>query len=158
MATTKTPDMPTLTAHLVCERAAEAIAFYEKALGAEVLVRMDGPDGSLVHAGLRVGDSMLMLAGENPQWGSLGPKALKGSPVTIHMSVTNADAALEKAAAAGATVTMPATDMFWGDRYGQFTDPFGHKWAVAHRIKDLSPAEMQAEMTKMFSQPQGEGK
>ena len=142
----------TLAPLLSVRRGAAAIEFYKKAFGAVEEMRMLGPDGKLMHAALRIGDSMVMLAEENPDWGSLGPKALKGSSVTIHMMVGDADAAMAKAADAGATVTMPAADQFWGDRYGQFLDPFGHRWAIAHRIRDLSPQEMQEAMQKLFAE------
>jgi len=93
---------------------------------------------------LRIGDSPLMLVDEFPEHGSLGPQALKGSPVTLHLSVKDVDAAVAQAVAAGATVTMPVADMFWGDRYGLVQDPFGHNWSIATHIRDLSPEEIQA--------------
>jgi PhnB protein len=98
---------------------------------------------------IRIGDSAVLLVDENPQWGMLDPKALKGSPVAIHLSVENADAFTARAVAAGAKVTMPAADMFWGDRYGQLEDPFGHRWSVATHIRDVSPAELRAALEKM---------
>ena len=134
--------MHTLTPHLVCAGAAQAIDFYTRAFGATELMRMPGPDGRLMHASLKVGDSTLMLFDEMPEWGALGPKALKGSPVTIHMMVPDVDAAFARAVAAGATVKMPVADMFWGDRYGKLADPFGHEWAIATRILDLTPEQM----------------
>jgi uncharacterized glyoxalase superfamily protein PhnB len=136
----------TLTPHLVCANAYDAIEFYKKAFGAVEMFRMPGPDGKLMHASMRIGDSNLMLAEERPQWNSFGPKALKGSSVTIHMAVPNVDELFAQAVAAGATVILPVSDMFWGDRYGQVEDPFGHRWAIATRKRDLSPAEMQAAM------------
>ena len=126
------PDgMHSLTPHLVCADASAAIDFYRRAFGAEETARLPGPGGRLMHAAVRIGDSTLMLADEMPEWGSLGPKALKGSPVVIHLYVADVDAAVAKAVAAGAKVTMPVADMFWGDRYGQLEDPFGHRWSVA---------------------------
>lgn len=134
--------MHTLTPHLVCAGAAQAIDFYTRAFGATEVMRMPGPDGRLMHASLKVGDSTLMLFDEMPEWGALGPKALKGSPVTIHMMVPDVDATFARAVAAGATVKMPVADMFWGDRYGKLADPFGHEWAIATRILDLTPEQM----------------
>lgn len=141
--------MHALTPHLVCAGAADAIEFYKKAFNAVELVRLPGPQGRLMHASLRIGDSTLMLVDEMPEHGALGPKALKGSPVTIHLYVENADATFEQAVAAGAKVTMPLADMFWGDRYGQLEDPFGHRWSVATHQRDVTPEEMQEAMRKM---------
>ena len=141
-------DMHTLTPHLVCAGAAAAIDFYVKAFNAVELVRLPGPNGKLMHAMVKIGDSPLMLFDEAPEWGSRSPQTLKGTPVILHMYVKDVDAAMAQAVAAGATVTMPATDMFWGDRYGQITDPFGHQWSLATHIRDVSPEEMQAEMAK----------
>ena len=136
------PGMSSLTPHLVCRGAAEAISFYAQAFGAEELGRLPGPDGRLLHAMLRIGDSALMLMDEYPEQGALGPHALKGSPVTIHLYVADADATVARAVAAGARVTMPVSDMFWGDRYGRLEDPFGHQWSVATHIKDMSTEEI----------------
>jgi uncharacterized glyoxalase superfamily protein PhnB len=141
--------MHALTPHLVCAGAADAIEFYKKAFNAVELVRLPGPQGRLMHASLRIGDSTLMLVDEMPEHGALGPKALKGSPVTIHLYVENADATVEQAVAAGAKVTMPVADMFWGDRYGQLEDPFGHRWSVGTHKRDVTPEEMQEAMRKM---------
>jgi len=142
--------MRSITPHLVCAGALEAIEFYKKAFNAVENIRVLGPQGALVHASLRIGDSNIMLAEENPGWGSLGPKSLKGTPVTIHLQVENVDAVITQAMAAGATIKMPAADMFWGDRYGQIEDPFGHRWAIATRIRDLSPEEMQEAALQAF--------
>jgi len=90
-----------------------------------------------------------MLMDDFPEWGSLGPKALKGTPAVLHLYVTDADAAIQQAVAAGAQVTMPAADMFWGDRYGQVVDPFGHRWSIATHMQDLTPEEIQQNMAKM---------
>lgn len=135
--------MRTVTPHLVCAGAAEAIEFYKKAFGAVESGRMPGPPGKLIHAQIRIGDSALMLVDEFPDWGCFGPKSLKGSPVTIHLYVDDADATFERAVAAGAKITMPLEDMFWGDRYGKLEDPFGHQWSVATHVRDVSPEEMQ---------------
>ena len=141
--------MHSLTPHLVCAGAADAIDFYKRAFKAIEQARLPGPDGKLMHAAVKIGDSTLMLVDENPQWGSLGPKALKGSPVTIHLYVPDVDATVAQAVAAGAKVTMPVADMFWGDRYGQIEDPFGHRWSVGTHKRDVTPEEMQQAMQKM---------
>jgi uncharacterized glyoxalase superfamily protein PhnB len=131
-----------LTPHLICSDSAAAIDFYKRAFGAEEIMRMPGPDGKLMHASVRIGDSILMLADEMPKWGALGPTSLNGSPVTIHLAVADVDAVFARAIAAGAKPTMPVADMFWGDRYGKLKDPFGHDWAVATHIKDMTHDEM----------------
>jgi len=141
------PDgMHTLTPHLVCAGAADAIEFYKVAFGAVEQTRLPGPQGKLMHAMVRIGDSALMLVDESPDWGLLGPKSLKGSPVTIHLYVDNVDAAVAQAVAAGAKITMPVAEMFWGDRYAQLEDPFGHHWSMATHTRDVSLAEMQQAM------------
>ncbi len=144
------PDgMHTVTPHLVCAGAADAIEFYKKAFDATEMVRVPGPDGKLMHACIRIGDSAVMLVDEMPEWGALGPKSLKGSPVTIHIYVENVDAFVKRAVDAGAKVTMPVADMFWGDRYGKVEDPFGHHWSVATHVRDVSMEEAQQAMQKM---------
>lgn len=149
-ATTPIPaGMHTLTAHIICEGAADAIAFYKKAFNAEELARLPGPNGKIMHAAVRIGDSVLMLMDDFAEWGSLGPKALKGTPVTLHLYVNDVDAAMKQAVDAGATLAMPAEDMFWGDRYGQVVDPFGHRWSIATHKYDYTPEEIQQNMAKM---------
>jgi uncharacterized glyoxalase superfamily protein PhnB len=140
--------MHTVTPHLICAGAADAIEFYKKAFGAEEISRLPMPDGKLGHAMIRIGDSVIMLADEFPQWQSLSPMTLKGTPVTIHLYVTDADAQFGRAVAAGAQVRMPLADMFWGDRYGVLEDPFGHHWSVATHIRDVAPEEMAAAMQR----------
>ncbi|SAL85878.1 glyoxalase/bleomycin resistance protein/dioxygenase superfamily protein [Caballeronia arvi] len=140
--------MHSLTPHLVCAGAAEAIEFYKRAFDAIELGRMPGPDGKLMHAIVKIGDSTLMLVDEFPQFGSVGPKALKGSPVTIHLYVKDVDATVKQAEGAGAKVTMPVADMFWGDRYGRLEDPFGHQWSVATHTRDVTPEEMKQAMAQ----------
>lgn len=135
--------MHTITPHLVCANCREAIAFYKRAFGAEEVMTMDMANGKVGHAMLRIGDSPLFLADEFPDYGSFGPLSLKGSPVTLHLSVPNVDAVWERAIAAGASVRMELADQFWGDRYGQLDDPFGHRWALAQHIRDVSPQEME---------------
>jgi PhnB protein len=140
--------MHTVTPHLVCAGAADAIEFYKKAFNATETARMPGPNGKLMHAAVRIGDSTVMLVDEMPEYGSLGPKALKGTPVVVHLYVEDADAFAKRAAEAGAKITMPVTEMFWGDRYGQLEDPFGHRWSVATHVRDVSPEEMRKAMQK----------
>lgn len=135
-------DMHAVTPHLVCAGAAEAIEFYKKAFGAEECTRLPGPDGRLWHAQIRIGDSPVMLVDEFPEMGSVGPLSLKGSPVTMHLYVDDADAFVERAVAAGAKITMALENMFWGDRYGRLEDPFGHQWSVATHVRDVSPDEI----------------
>ncbi len=146
MSTQKVKPIPeglhTVTPHLVCAGAAEAIEFYKKAFNAEEVTRIPGPQGKLIHAMIRIGDSMVMLVDEFPEWNSFGPKALKGSPISIHLYVSDADAFVQHAVKAGAKVTMPLADMFWGDRYGQIEDPFGHHWSVSTHLRDVSPEEL----------------
>ncbi len=134
--------MHTVTPHLICAGAADAIAFYKKAFGAVEDGRMPTPEGKIMHAQIRIGDSTVMLVDEMPQWGALGPNALKGSPVTIHLYVPDADAVAARAVKAGATLKMPVADMFWGDRYGQVTDPWGHNWSIATHVRDLTSKEI----------------
>jgi uncharacterized glyoxalase superfamily protein PhnB len=140
--------MSTVTPHLVVEGAAKAIEFYQKAFGAKAMASLPGPGGKVMHAQMVIGDSHIMLADDFPDYGSFGPKHLKGSPVTIHLYVEDADAVFKRAIDAGATVRMAMADMFWGDRYGVITDPFGHHWSIATHVRDMSPEEIQAEMMK----------
>ncbi|HJV00147.1 MAG TPA: VOC family protein [Burkholderiaceae bacterium] len=141
--------MHTITPHLICEGAANAIEFYKKAFNAEELSRLPGPDGKIMHAMLRIGDSTLMLNDAFPDCGGFGPLALKGSPVTIHLYVKDVDATYKQAVAAGAEAKMPVADMFWGDRYGMLVDPFGHHWSVATHKQDLTPEQIREGMDKM---------
>lgn len=144
--------MHTVTPHLICAGAAEAIEFYKKAFNAVEISRLAGPEGKLMHAMIRIGDSALMLVDEFPDWGSLGPRSLKGSPVTIHLYVEDVDTFVERAVAVGAKITMPVADMFWGDRYGQLEDPFGHRWSVATHVRNLSPEEAQRAAQKALAE------
>jgi uncharacterized glyoxalase superfamily protein PhnB len=146
--------MHTITPHLVCGGAAAAIEFYKEAFGAVEVDRLAGPDGKLAHAMIRIGDSALMLVDEFPEMRAVGPKTLGGSPVTIHLSVSDADAAFKRAVAAGADPRMPVTEMFWGARYGMVQDPFGHLWSVATQVRNLTMAQIGEAMK---SQPPVEG-
>jgi len=141
----------TVTPHLIVRSADRAIDFYKQAFGAVEVTRHPSPDGSIMHAELRIGDSPLYLADENPAWGALSPLALGGSPVTIHLFVPDADATFERAVQAGATVRMPIDDAFWGDRYGQVGDPFGHVWSIATHKEDVAPGEMMRRAEEFFA-------
>ena len=140
--------MHTVTPHLVVRGAAKAIDFYKKAFDAREESRLPGPNGTLMHAEIRIGDSHVMLMDESPEWKSVAPQTLKGSPVTIHLYVKDADKTFDTAMKAGAKSVMPMTDMFWGDRYGVLEDPFGHTWSVATHTRDVSEKEMQEAMKK----------
>jgi PhnB protein len=141
--------MHSLTPHLICAGAADAIRFYSEAFGAIEQFRLPGPEGKLMHACVKIGDSMLMLVDEMAGCTMLGPRSLKGSPVAIHLYVPNVDAVVAQAVAAGARVTMPAADMFWGDRFAQLEDPFGHRWSVATHQRDVPVEEMQEAVRAM---------
>jgi PhnB protein len=138
--------MHSVTPHLVCAGAADAIEFYKKAFNAVEQARLPAPGGKLAHAAVTIGDSHVMLVDEFPEMGAKGPNSLQGSPVTLHLYVEDADAAMAQAVAAGAKVIMPLADTFWGDRYGQVEDPFGHRWSLATHMRDVSPEEIQAAM------------
>lgn len=136
--------------HITVKGASKAIEFYKKAFGATVRHEMKHPDGRIMHADLRVGDSVIYLNDDFPEMcggKERNPQALGGTPCTLHFYVKDTDAAVKKAKDAGATVTMEPEDMFWGDRYGTVQDPFGHTWSFATRVKDMSPEEM-AEASK----------
>ncbi|WP_342117687.1 VOC family protein [Pseudoduganella sp. OTU4001] len=141
-------DMRSVTPHLVCEGAADAIAFYKKAFNAVETARMPGPGGKIMHAQIKIGDSNIMLVDDFPDMGCFGPKHLNGSPVTLHLYVEDVDAVYKRAVDAGGTAKMPPADMFWGDRYGVLVDPFGHNWSIATHKRDLTPEQMQEEMKK----------
>lgn len=145
-----------LIPHLVCSPAADAIEFYKKAFDAEEVSRAPAPDGKrLMHASIRIGGEMVFLADDFPEYcggASQTATALGGTPVTIHRYVKDCDAAIAKAEKAGATVKMPAADMFWGDRYGVVVDPFGHNWSLATRKHEPTPEEMAKAMEEAFAQ------
>jgi PhnB protein len=137
-----------LIPHLVVKGGAAAIDFYKAALGAEEIARMPTPDGRIMHAALRINGAYLMLCDDFPEHCGGVARAPSGpSPVTLHLNVECTDAAIAKASAAGATVTMAAEDMFWGDRYGQIVDPFGHAWSFSHPLT----AEQKAEAEKKWA-------
>ena len=157
MTTTVNPiphGMHTITPHLVCKGAAAAIEFYKEAFGAVEMMRLPGPDGRLMHAMLRIGDSALMLVDEFPEMQVRAPHSIGGSSVTIHLAVVDADASFKRATAAGASVRMPVTDMFWGARYGLVQDPSGHLWSIATQVRDLTPEQI---VEAMKAQPPMQG-
>ncbi len=142
-----------LIPHIVCGPCADAIEFYKKAFGAREVSRVPGPDGRIMHAEVRIDERPLFLVDDFPEYcegKSQTPKSLGGTPVTIHRFVPDCDAAIQKAVEAGATVKMPAQDMFWGDRYGVIEDPFGHSWSLATPMRQVSPAELQQAMQSMM--------
>jgi PhnB protein len=128
--------------------------FYKQAFGAEEMSRLHAPDGRIMHGAMKFGQAMVFVADDFKEYCggmSQSPLGLKGTPVTLHQYVPSVDQAIDKAVAAGATVVMPAMDMFWGDRYGVIQDPFGHKWSLATHLRDLTPAEIEAGMKEAFS-------
>jgi PhnB protein len=141
-----------ITAHLVVDKGDEAVKFYEQAFGAKTLGVHHTPDGKVMHAELRIGDARLMLADEFPGFGCGSPKALGGSPVVLNLYSDNVDAIFDQAVKAGAVVTMPLANQFWGDRYGQITDPFGHRWALGQHVEDVAPEEMERRSKEAFAQ------
>jgi uncharacterized glyoxalase superfamily protein PhnB len=140
-----------ITPHLCVKGAAQAIEFYKKAFGAEEIYRMPGPDGRIMHAEIRIADSIVMMAEEMPEMGGTlkSPGTLRGTSANLHIYTADCDAAFDRAVKAGATVTMPLMDMFWGDRYGMVTDPYGHVWSIATHREDVSPKEMEDRMKQM---------
>ena len=132
----------TVTPHMTVRDAARAIEFYKQAFGAEEKGAMKGPDGKIMHAELRIGDSVIMLADEFPEFGSLSPLSTGGTGIALHIYIEDVDSAFDRAVKAGAKVDMPVADMFWGDRYGKLSDPFGHKWSIATHIRDMSSEEI----------------
>jgi PhnB protein len=152
-----TPDAPpkTLIPHLVCSPASKAIEFYKKAFDAVEVFRLPSEDGRLMHAALTIDGQPLYLVDDFPEYcggKSTTATALGGTAVTIHRYVPNCDEAVEKAVKAGATIQMPPTDAFWGDRYAVINDPYGHSWSFAHPLKKMSPEELKAAMDKEMSQ------
>ena len=142
----------TVTPALVVRDAAAAIDFYVRAFGAEEVSRLEGPGGMIVHAEVRIGDSMVMLGEENPAWDARSPQTLGGTPGSLHLYVDDADVAFARAVREGATVRYPLENTFWGDRYGKVTDPFGHEWGLAHRVREMTEAEVQAAGAEWMAQ------
>ena len=142
----------TVTPNVVIRDAAKAIDFYRRAFGAEEIMRMPGPDGTTIaHAEIRIGSSILMLSDEMPEMECRSPQSLGGSPVSFYVYVPDVDSFFKKAVTAGATEKMPVADMFWGDRVGGLTDPYGHKWTIATHTKDLTPEQIRKGAEAFFS-------
>jgi PhnB protein len=142
----------TVTPSLTVRNAAQAIDFYKKALGAQELNRMEMPDGKIGHAELKIGDSIIFLSDEMPGMGmSKSPQTLGGCTGVLNIYVPDVDTAFERAVAAGAKTAMPLADMFWGDRYGTFIDPFGFAWGMGTHKEDVSPADMDTRMKEAFA-------
>jgi uncharacterized glyoxalase superfamily protein PhnB len=147
------PGFHTLTPHLEIRGATRAIEFYKNAFGATEVMRNLGPDGrKVMHAQLQIGDSMLLLHDEFEEAGGESPQSLEGSAVTLHLYFEDVDAAWSRAVAAGAKVVMPLADTFWGDRYGQLVDPFGHRWSLASKVEELTAEEIRQRAAKFFQQ------
>jgi PhnB protein len=148
----------TVTPHLNVRDAAQALDFYKRAFGAIETVRMPGPGGKILHAEIKIGDSHIFLADEMPEWGSRSPLTIGGTATALCLYVEDADAVFNRAVSAGAQVKMPLADQFWGDRYGKLADPYGHEWAVATHLEDLTPQEMkkrqEVAMAQMAQRPQ----
>lgn len=152
-------DFHTITPHLVVSGVAQAVEFYQKAFDASELYRNLAPDGvSVMHSEMLLGDSRFFVNDEFPDYGVLSPKALGGSATTLHLYVEDVDMFFQRAIEAGAEVAMPLSDTFWGDRYGILADPFGHRWSIASRLEDLSPAETQERAKVWASENKKSGK
>ncbi len=142
-ATNAVPEVKqSVVPHLMIRGAAKALEFYAEAFGATETFRAPTPDGRLMHASMMIGDSWVYLCDEFPEYGegSTSPQALGGTPVVLHLNVPDVDASFARAVAAGATATMPPADMFWGARYGQVVDPFGHRWSISTPLPGKAPS------------------
>jgi PhnB protein len=139
----------TVTPYLIVKDASKALDFYQRALGAEECLRMAGPEGKVMHAEIKIGDSIVMLADEFPQMGAVSPQTIGGTPVGICLYVENVDSLFNRAVAAGGKVERPLQNQFYGDRSGTLIDPFGHKWTIATHIEDVAPEEMEKRMAAM---------
>jgi PhnB protein len=145
------PGAYTLNAYITLKDCNKAIEFYKKAFGAKEKGRLLMPDGSIGHAEIEIEGSLLMMADENLEWGNKSPQTIGGNPMTFGLYVKDVDSAFQKAIDAGATLVMPVTDMFYGDRVGQVMDPFGYKWMLTTHKEDVSYEEMQKRSDKMFT-------
>ena len=136
-------DYPRVSPYLFVDGASSAIDFYRSVLGARERMRMPGPDGTVFHAELELGDSIIMLGDENPDMDVRGPRSIGGTPMMLHVYVEDVDSVFERAIGAGAKALRPVEDQFYGDRSGRFEDPFGHRWYVATHVQDVPPEEME---------------
>lgn len=143
-----------ITPYLIVDGGQQALEYYQQAFGAEVEMLMPGPEGKVMHAEFRVGDSKVMLADEFPEHGALSPKSVGGTPVSLALYVEDVDSVFSKAVQAGGNELRPVQDQFYGDRMGTLEDPFGHKWTVGTHIEDVTPEEM-AQRQQEFMQQQG---
>ena len=144
----------TLTPYMTVRDAVRAIDFYKQAFGAQERGVMKSPDGKVMHAELKIGDSVIMLADEFPEFGAVAPESGASTSMGLHIYVTDVDDAFDRAVKAGAKVEMPVSDQFWGDRYGKLRDPFGHKWSIATHVKDMSADEMKESMDEAMANMQ----
>ena len=140
-----------VTPYLAVRDAVAAVEFYRRAFGAELVMKLTMPDGKYAHAEIKIGDSHIMMAEENPEWGNKSPLALGGSPVSFMVYVADADAAFARALAAGCTQVRPVADQFYGDRTGTLKDPYGYQWSLGTHIEDVSETEGQKRMEAEFA-------
>lgn len=138
--------------YLTIKNAAAAIDFYQRAFGADIIMRMNMPSGAVMHAEMRIGTALFMLSEQSDEWGNKSPDMLGDSPVTLMVYVPNVDAVVERAVNAGAKLTMAVADQFYGDRSGCVVDPYGHRWMFATHIEDVSEAEMAKRAAQIFGQ------
>jgi PhnB protein len=138
-----------VTPYLFVKGATRAIDFYKNVFGATEIMCMPGPDGQIMHAELKIGDSIVMLSDEHPQMNAVSPQALGGSPVLLHVYMPDVDAVVQKATGAGAKLLQPVRNQFYGDRSGTITDPFGHMWSIATHVEDVSPEDLQRRVAAM---------
>jgi len=149
------PGYRSLTPNLVCRKAGEAIEFYKAMFGAVETMRMPGPGGSIMHAELKIGDSVFFISDTMSKLPPALPEGGQSNPSYLHVYVSDVDDVFQRALAAGARTDMPVQDMFWGDRYGKITDPFGQQWGIATHKEDVAPEEMQRRMKELFSKAAG---
>lgn len=146
----------TLTPYLVCRSAGDAIEFYKQAFGAQEYLRMPGPAGKITHAELKIGDSMVFLCDAFGETGSASPEAPGSRVISLFLYVEDVDSTFSRAVGAGARIEMPVEDMFWGDRYGKLTDPFGHQWSIATHKEDVAPEELARRAQSYFAKAAGQ--
>jgi PhnB protein len=146
------PGFHTVTPSLIVRNAAQAIDFYKKALGAEEIMRMVGPDGLVGHAEIKIGDSIVFITDESPAMGTKAPQTLGGTASNLYIYIEDVDSAFKRAVDSGGKATMPVTDMFWGDRFGQFVDPYGHTWGLSTHTEDLSEQEIEKRSADFYAQ------
>lgn len=144
------PDRPQLGPYITVGDGSAAIEFYQRAFGAVETMRLSDPSGKVGHAEIRIGNSVIMLSDEFPEYGARSPQTIGGSPVMLHLYVEDVDAVVESAVAAGATLDEPVADQFYGDRGGKLIDPFGHRWWVASRVEDVSDEEARRRAAELY--------